>query len=124
VFKYGYGRFVALHIYHNAARSEAFIIIIIVVDSCFRPYFPIWVHEGGLKYDTIKQNPEPGKTSSALWLCYHLNRCFHLLGGELAGIKKEKKRFHRRGRRGIIHHKPPGSHQCLEIPQDQFHGPP
>jgi hypothetical protein len=35
----------------------------------------------------------------------HLNRCFHLLGGELAGIKK---RFREK------RDKPPGSHQCLE----------
>jgi len=52
-----------------------------------------------------------------------LNHCFHLLGGELAGIEKgkEKKRKEEtRSRETTLQkreerdHEPSGSHQCLE----------
>jgi hypothetical protein len=72
-----------------------------------------------------------------------LNHCFHLLGGELAGSKREKERKReeqkrkekksdedkdRRGRRGTIHHNGitsmPGMEHTLRHPRAQLRGPP
>jgi hypothetical protein len=129
-----------------------------IINSCIQALFgpPIWVHEGELKYKRIK--PQAGDKAcspasraelfrarhfqlASAWFCCHLNRCFHLLGGELARIEKEKKGARKREEKernkkrkeeekkeqvkergdAIIQkreertiHEPPGSRQCPE----------